>query len=138
MNWEECIKRRIIQEIKPDFGRVSKLTELAMTRYEFWNVEINEKYNALKVEAMYDVIKELILAHMLKNGFNCTNHLCLIAYLEKNFRNFKFEIRKINELRMMRNAISYRAINVDKNYLKDNELEIKHIIKKLIDSYKTI
>lgn len=59
----------------------------------------------LKVEAYYEIIKELIFAHMYAEGFNCTNHLCLIAYLRESIGNFEKEADKIDKLRKIRNEI---------------------------------
>jgi len=83
----------------------------------------------LKVEAYYDIIKELLFAHLYKNGYNCTNHLCLIAYLKEKIKDF--ETQKIDELRKVRNEINYRGLTIKKDYLERNELEFKNIIKQL-------
>ena len=100
-------------------------------RFEFWNKPVEDKFITLKIEAYYDIIKELIFAHIYKAGYNCTNHLCLIAYLKEKIENFDFETQKINELRTIRNDINYRGFFVKKEYLKKNELEFKNIIKRL-------
>ena len=68
---------------------------------------------------------------MYKKGFNCTNHLCLIAYLKKNISSFDYECEKIDELRQIRNEISYRGFAVKKDYLERNEPEFKSIIDRL-------
>src|SRR3989338_6322123 len=107
ISWKECIEQSIITESAPDSERSKQMLEMANIRFEFWNREIGDKYLTLKVEAYYDIIKELIFAHMYKNGFNCTNHLCLIAYLKKKIENFEYESEKIDELRQVRNEISY-------------------------------
>ena len=101
------------------------------TDIERLNKEIEDKFIALKVEAYYDIIKELIFAHLYRNGYNCTNHLCLIAYLKEKIEDFDFEIQKINELRKVRNEINYRGLTIKKDYLNRNELEFKNIIKRL-------
>ena len=68
--------------------------------------------------------------------YNCTNHLCLIAFLNENFQDFDFEIQKIDELRKVRNDFDYRGLFVTKEYLDKNELEFKHIIKELKIRFK--
>lgn len=131
MSWKECIDQSIIIEGIPDNERSKQMLEMANIRFEFWNKEIEDKFIALKVEAYYDIIKELIFAHMYKKGFNCTNHLCLIAYLKKNVADFDYECNKIDELRQLRNEISYRGFTVKKDYLEKNEQEFKDIIDRL-------
>ena len=134
MSWKECVDQGILTETMPDEERSIQMQKMADLRFEFWDKKVQDKFIALKVEAYYDTIKELIFAHMYKNGFNCTNHLCLIAYLKEKFKGFDFEIEKIDELRKIRNEISYRGFSVKKDYLQRNELEFKNIIKKLKES----
>jgi len=131
MSWKECVDQNIITETQPDEERSKQMLQMADLRLEFWNKDVDDKFIALKVEAYYDIIKELIFANLYKNGFNCTNHLCLIAYLKEKIQDFDFEIQKIDELRKVRNEINYRGLTVKKDYLERNELEFKNIIKRL-------
>ncbi len=131
MSWKECIEKRIITKITPDKERANKMLKMANIRLEFWSKEVDSRFVSLKVEAYYDIIKELIFTHMYKTGFNCTNHLCIIAYLKEKFQEFDFEIQKIDELRRIRNEINYRGFFVSTDYLERNKLEFKNIIKKL-------
>jgi len=131
MNWKECVEKEIITKTEPDTERSKKMVQMAEIRLEFWEKEVDKKHSSLKVEAYYDIIKELIFAHIYKNGYNCKNHICLIAYLKEHMSNFDFEIEKIDELRKVRNEIAYRGFNVQDGYLKRNEFEFKSIIKKL-------
>jgi hypothetical protein len=131
MSWKECVDQSIIVETQPDEERSKQMLEMANIRLEFWNRDVDDKFIALKVEAYYDIIKELIFAHLYKNGYNCTNHLCLIAYLKEKIEGFDFEIQKIDELRKVRNEINYRGLTVKRDYLDRNELEFKNIIKRL-------
>lgn len=138
MDWKECIDKGIIIKTEPDNERSDQMVRMADLRLEFWEEDTESKFAALKVEAYYDVIKELIFAHLYKKGYNCTNHLCLIAYLEENFENIEFEIHKIDELRKVRNEINYRGMNVQQDYLARNELEFKNIIKKLKEEISVV
>lgn len=131
MSWKECVDQGIITETQTDEERANQMLQMANLRLELWNKKVDEKFIALKVEAYYNIIKELIFAHIYKNGYNCTNHLCLIAYLKEKIHDFDFEIQKIDELRKVRNEINYRGLTVKKDYLKRNELEFKNIIKRL-------
>ena len=131
MNWKECIDQNIITKTVPDEERAKQMLNMANLRLEFWDKKIEDKFTAIKVEAYYDIIKELIFAHLYRNGFNCINHLCLIAYLKENISDFDYEIEKIDELRRIRNEINYRGFTVQKDFLDRNELEFKNIIRKL-------
>ncbi len=112
------------------------MINMANLRLEFWDRKIDDKFIALKIEAYYDIIKELIFANMYKDGLNCTNHLCLIAYLKEKCEDFDFETGKIDELRKVRNEINYRGFAVKRDYLERNELEFKNIITKLKERLK--
>ena len=134
MSWKECVDQGIITETQADEERSKQMLKMAETRLVFWNSlrpVVNDEFVSLFVEAYYEIIKELTFAHLYKNGFNCTNHLCLIAYLKEKINDFDFEIQKIDELRKVRNEISYRGLTVKKDFLDRNELEFKNITKRL-------
>lgn len=131
MNWKECMSQGIITEAIPDQERSKQMHQMANLRSKFWNNKVSDEFIVLKVEAYYDIIRELIFAHLYRKGYNCTNHLCLIAYLKEKMPDFDFEIQKIDELRRVRNEINYRGLTIKKDYLERNELEFKNIIKKL-------
>ena len=131
INWKECIEKGIITITEPDKERSKKMLNMANTRLEFWDKKVEDKFTSLKVEAYYDIIKELIFSKIYKEGYNCTNHICLIAYLNEKMKSFDFEIQKINELRKVRNEINYRGLMIKKEYIERNELEFKNIIKRL-------
>lgn len=131
MGWKECVDGGIITKTIPDEERASQMLQMANLRLKFWDRKLADEFTALKVEAYYDIIKELIFAHLYKNGYNCTNHLCLIAYLAEKFKDFDFEIQKIDELRKVRNEINYRGLKIKPDYLERNDLEFKNIIKRL-------
>ncbi len=131
MSWKECVDAGIITQTDPDEERSSQMLMMANLRLKFWDKKIADEFIVLKVEAYYDIIKELLFAHIYKNGCNCTNHLCLIAYLKEKIKDFDFETQKIDELRKVRHEINYRGLIIKKDYLERNELEFRNIIKRL-------
>ena len=131
MSWKECIDEGIISQSTPDEERSNQMLMMANLRLKFWDKKVADEFIVLKVEAYYDIIKELLFAHLYKNGYNCTNHLCLIAYLKEKIKDFDFETQKIDELRKVRNEINYRGLIIKKDYFERNELEFKNIIKRL-------
>ena len=131
MSWKECVDERIITQSVPDEERSNQMLIMSNLRLKFWDKKVADEFIVLKVEAYYDIIKELLFAHLYKNGYNCTNHLCLIAYLKEKIKDFDFETQKIDELRKVRNEINYRGLTIKKDYLERNELEFKNIIKRL-------
>ena len=131
MSWKECVDDGIITQSASDEERSNQMLIIANLRLKFWDKKVADEFIFLKVEAYYDIIKELLFAHLYKNGYNCTNHLCLIAYLKEKIKDFDFETQKIDELRKVRNEINYRGLIIKKDYLERNELEFKNIIKQL-------
>lgn len=131
MSWKECVDKGIITQSVPDEERSNQMLMMANLRLKFWEKKIAPEFTTLKVEAYYDIIKEFIFAHLYKKGYNCTNHLCLIAYLKEKVKDFDFEIQKIDELRKVRNEINYRGLTIKEDYLERNELEFKNISKRL-------
>ena len=79
MSWRRCLEQGIVKKTKKDPERASRMLKMANLRMRFWSMSIKDEFAALKVEAYYDIIKELIFAHLYKNGYNCSNHLCLIS-----------------------------------------------------------
>ena len=131
MSWKECVDERIITQSVPDEERSNQMLIMANLRLKFWDKKVADEFIVLKVEAYYDIIKELLFAHLYNNGYNCTNHLCLIAFLKEKIKDFDFETQKIDELRKVRNEINYRGLTIKKDYLERNELEFKNIIIRL-------
>jgi len=80
MNWKECLEKGIITKTESDKERSKQMLEMANTRLKFWNKNIDEEFTALKVEAYYDIIKELVFTHVYKEGFNCKNHIFLFPF----------------------------------------------------------
>jgi hypothetical protein len=136
MSWKECVDEGIITQTVSDEERSNQMLMMANFRLKFWDKKVADEFIVLKVEAYYDIIKELLFAHLYNSGYNCTNHICLIAYLKEKIKDFDFEIQKIDELRKVRNEINYRGIIIKKDYLERNELEFKNIIKRLKEELK--
>lgn len=136
MSFNECVNKKIIFKTEIDKERSQSLEKIALLRLEFIQTINESKYLFKKIEEYYEVIKELILANMYLKGYNCTNHICLIAYLKEFYEGFEFEIHKIDELRKIRNEINYRGFKINQDYLNRNELEFKNIITKLIQTLK--
>ena len=62
MSWKECVDKEIITKTTPDEERSVQMMNMADLRMKFWDKKIEDRFIALKVEAYYDIIKELIFA----------------------------------------------------------------------------
>tara|TARA_Y100000310_G_C20699883_1_gene828725 strand:+ start:1938 stop:2366 length:429 start_codon:yes stop_codon:yes gene_type:complete len=135
---KECIEAGIIKEVPEDIQRTKSLVNLAILRQEFWEQKHARKFSVLKIEAYYEIIKELAFALMYKEGFSSSNHLCMLAFLNDTFIHNEYEIRKVSELCRVRSDINYRGVQVPQSYLEQNEMEFKHTINLLQGRIKEI
>ena len=129
--FKECVDKGIITKTVPDKERARQMLQMAQLRQKFWGKKISKEFSVLKIEAYYEIIKELVFASIYKQGYNCTSHLCMVAFVKEKISDFDFESQKIDELRKVRNEISYRGKQISLDYLERNELEFGHIIKRL-------
>lgn len=113
------------ERIKSIFG----IVELIEKRI---HKEDKSAFSPLILSDYYEIIKELMTAILLCDGFKTLNHRDLIEYLELNQKEFnKSEILEIDKLRIMRNRIVYEGFKISSNYLINSESIFQEIIKKL-------
>ncbi len=119
-------------KVTPDKERVRsilKMTELIEKRIK---IQDKETMAALILVDYYEIIKELLTALLLLDGYKTLSHKDLIEYLDQNYAEFgKHEISVMDDLRVLRNRIAYEGFFVDSSYLKRNEKIFKIIIQKL-------
>jgi len=110
--------------------RAISLKEMALERFE----DIKTERKPYKIiEEYYEIIKELITSLMYSEGLKTLSHKALIYYLEQNYGEFtKQEILLADELRKLRNDITYYGKRVTQEFLINKESQIKEIINKLI------
>jgi hypothetical protein len=85
------------------------------------------------VEGYYEVIKELLSAVLLRQGFRSDNHECLISFFRNSFLEYEAEALLIHELKNVRNRINYDGFFVGIGYLSQNEAGFNRIIRILED-----
>lgn len=130
MNFEDCIKKRYIKKVNGGREAGKSLLKLVEARL----IEVEKIENAtLKVEAYYEILKELITILLFNQGYKSYSHECLISFLKENFSDElnTGNIELINQLRLLRNDIAYRGVFVEDDFLNRNEKEIVEIIKLL-------
>ncbi len=90
------------------------------------------KFSPLVLSDYYEVIKELMTAILLCDGFKTLSHKDLVDYLRLNYKEINgYEVDKIDKLRVLRNRINYEGFEIDHLYLKDNEQVYRKIIEKI-------
>ena len=91
-----------------------------------------EKMAALIIADYYEIIKELITAILLIDGYRTLSHKDLVDYIKEKYTKFtKYEISVLDDLRVLRNRIAYEGFFIEPSYLYRNEYLFKTIIQKL-------
>ena len=129
MNFEECLRKRLVIKKSEDKAIVKGLLEMVNVRFK--EVE-NIRNTTLKVEAYYEIIKELMTALLSDEGYKAYSHECLISFVKEHYGDFTdSEIYLINQMRIIRNDLAYRGDFVEDDFLERNKEKILIIISKL-------
>ena len=121
-------------KITPDLGKAKNILRMTSLIEERIQLQDRERMVALIITDYYEIIKELITALLLIDGYKTLSHKDLITYLEENYSEFKTnEIATLNNLRILRNRVAYEGLFIDSSHLERNENLLRDIIKKLGD-----
>lgn len=94
--------------------------------------EDKEKMAALIIVDYYEMMKELITAILLIDGYKTLSHKDLIEYLKQHYPEFnQHDISILDRIRVLRNRVSYEGFFIEPSYLTRNENTFKKIIQKL-------
>ena len=129
MDWHHC-EEKFIRKVKPDLERIKSLRKKALQRLQrAQSTSINEDTVAFVVEDYYEVIKELLIAYLLKNGMRSTNHQCLFSYFYKTNPNYELETIIIRQMSYFRNRLCYYGDDIPLNFYEKNQKKFIVIIK---------
>ena len=129
MNWKEC-EEKFIRKVETDNKRIESLlekTDLRLKRAR--NTKPDEKAVSLIVEDYYEIIKELLVALLLKNGLRSNNHQCLISYFYRKNPNHEKEAYLISQMSFFRNRLDYYGESIPLEFYNKNKEEFENIIK---------
>ena len=119
-------------KITPDKEKARNILKMISLIEERIKKQEREKMAALIIADYYEIIKELITAILLIDGYKTLSHKDLIDYLKEKYKEFgAYEISVFNDLRILRNRIAYEGFFVEPSYLNRNESLFKTMIKKL-------
>jgi len=121
-----------IIKITPDRERAKSIYKMISLLEERLKIQNREKMASLIISDYYEIMKELIKAILLLDGYKTLSHKDLIEYLKKNYEEFtSHEISILDSLRVMRNRVSYEGFFVEPTYLIRNEANFNKMIQKL-------
>ncbi len=119
-----------IFKISKDRERARDLFEMAKDRLELLKLVPKDKAYKI-IEEYYEIIKELLTAMMYLDGYKTLSHIKLIEYFASNYRVDEKKIKQIDTLRKFRIGIVYYGRKISKDFLINQEEEIKRIVKTL-------
>ncbi len=128
-----------IERATPDKEKAKSIMRMAETTLEMIKTIDDKKFASILLKEYYDVIRELMTAVLLLDGFKTRGegaHKKLIEHLDENYEQFtEYEISLLDELRGKRNRISYNGFFIPEDYVKRKRkdiLEIAFKLKKII------
>ncbi len=119
-------------KISPDKEKAQSIVKMASLIEERIKGQDRKKMAALIAADYYEIVKELITAVLLIDGYKTLSHKDLIDYLGKNYSEFTtHEISVLDDLRILRNRITYEGFFIEPSYLERNEPLFRAMIHKL-------
>ena len=131
MKWDICLNEHI-KKVAVDNEKIGSIRKMCSVRLRVTQqVAIDDETASIVAEDYYEIIKELLVAFLLKNGLKSDNHECLISFFRYKFPEYEYEAKVVHQLKNVRNRVSYDGIFVKKDYVEANKLEFEHIIELL-------
>ena len=129
MDWQEC-ERSFIIKVEIDQERIKSITKKALQRLErARDTRVNLENVSFIVEDYYEVIKELLVAYLLKRGLRSKNHQCLISYFLKQNPQHEREAVLISQLSFFRNRLTYYGEDIPMEFYENKKNDFEEIIK---------
>jgi len=133
MDWKKC-EDVFIRKVELDNNRIHSIISKAKSRKKFIEqFEVTEDNVSFVIEGYYEIIKELLVAYLLKNGLRSKNHQCLITYFYRKNPNQEGEIKLIAQMSYYLNRLNYYGESIPTIFYHKHKDEILRIIK-LIES----
>ncbi|MEW6062926.1 MAG: hypothetical protein AB1571_00955 [Nanoarchaeota archaeon] len=122
-------------KVIPDKQKAKSMLRMAGITLEMLNLIDIEKFPSNITKEYYDVIREFISIILLLDGYKIIGegaHKRLIEYLKQNYREFSSkDVSVMDDLRIIRNKISYDGFFIKSDYIKRKLNNIGAIINKL-------
>lgn len=136
MNWGRC-EKHFIRKTEVDTHRMTSLKEKALKRLKrIESSKITSENVSFIVEDYYEIIKELLIVYLLKDGLKSSNHQCLISYFYKKNPNLEKEAYLIAQMSFFRNRLTYYGEDIPMEFYQKNNNDFKKIIKMILEMVK--
>lgn len=127
MDWEECLKSKIVKEVKEDVNLIKSLRETAKIKSA---ETLPEELFIGKISLMYDALREYLESLALENGYKVYNHECYASFL-KEILELSALGDKFDRLRRIRNAINYYGKRISREEAGEILAEMNVLIEKI-------
>lgn len=127
--------RQDVRKVKPDKEMARSILKMVEVRINALNLELDRKdqFASLIVEDYYEIAKEILTAFMAIDGYKTLSHEALIGYLKEFYPQFsESEILLADELRQLRNKISYSGFFITPDFVERRGEDIRRLIEKLL------
>ncbi|MBU0457380.1 MAG: hypothetical protein ABH824_07550 [Nanoarchaeota archaeon] len=134
MDWSVC-KESFIRQVYEDPERIKSIIKQANQRLKrVNNTEISEETVSFIIEDYYEVIKELLIAYLLKDGMRSKNHQCLFSYFHKKNPEYETEVVIILQMSHFRNRLCYYGESIPVEFYEKNKEKFIQIINIITNS----
>ena len=82
MDWKECLKKRIVKEIKKDKNVITSIRETADLKVKSSDFLSGDLYIG-KLTLLYDALREYLECMALEKGYKIYNHECYTAFIKE-------------------------------------------------------
>ncbi len=124
---------RDIFRISKDKERAEDLFVMAKERLDMLKIIPKDKCYKI-IEEYYEIVKELLTAVMYLDGYKTLSHVKLIEYFSSHYEDLdENQIRMIDTLRKFRIGIVYYGRRISREFLINNEEEIRRIVSVLMN-----
>lgn len=130
LDWAGCKEQRVAKAVTVDFNRTNSLVKLAENKEKTSKkLQLDEISKETIVSLKYDILRELLEALALKQGYKIYNHECYTCFLRSIIKDESFAI-EFDSLRQLRNSINYYGETIVLNDAKEIIKSIEILISK--------
>jgi hypothetical protein len=110
MDWGDCMNNHI-KKIEIDNDKIASIKKMCFAREKLLvKAELDDETASIIAADYYEIIKELLVALMLKEGLKCDNHECLVSYFMNRYPEREYETNIIHQLKYVRNRLEFDNI----------------------------
>jgi uncharacterized protein (UPF0332 family) len=127
MNWEECIRSKLVEKRTKDKELAKSLLKMATKRFNFFS---SKPISIFTFEGIYEAIIELCHALLALEGFKTLSHECAIEFLRNRYFS-DYDVEFLHKLRKKRHGIKYYGQILSELTIKRNVEIGKNLFIKL-------